>query len=77
MHKSPGPDGISSQVLKNCATWLSGIFHFIVSLCLQKVPNLWKMSIVLPVPKKSRPVLTISCNILTWKNTRSCVHIYK
>ena len=27
--KSPGPDGISGQILKNCATRLSGIFHFI------------------------------------------------
>ena len=26
VRKSPGPDGISGQVLKNCATQLSGIF---------------------------------------------------
>ena len=41
----------------NCATQLSGICHSIFqgSLSLQKVPTLWKMSIVVPVPKKSRP----------------------
>ena len=50
-------DGISGQVLKNCATQLSGIFHsiFQASLSLHKVPTLWKTSIVVPVPKKSRP----------------------
>ena len=57
VRKSPGPDGISGQVLKNCATQLSGIFHsiFQASLSLHKVPTLWKTSIVVPVPKKSRP----------------------
>ena len=57
MKKSPGPDGISGQVLKNCATHLSGIFHLIfqVSLTLQKIPTLWKTSTVIPVPKKPRP----------------------
>ena len=51
--KSPGPDGISAQVLKNCATQLSGIFHFIfqVALSLQKIPTLWKTSTVIPVSK--------------------------
>ena len=55
--KSPGPDGISGQVLKNYATQLSGIFHFIfqVSLRLQKIHTLWKTSTVIPVPKKPRP----------------------
>ena len=55
--KSPGPDGVSGQGLKNCATQLSGIFHFIfqVSLSLQKIDTLWKTSTVIPVPKKPRP----------------------
>ena len=55
--KRPGPDGISDQVLKNCATQLSGIFHFIfqVSLSLQKIPTLLKTLTVIPVPKKPRP----------------------
>ena len=57
VRKSTGSDGISSQVLKNCATQMSGIFHsiFQASLSLQKVPTLLKTSIVVPVPKKSRP----------------------
>ena len=51
--KSPGPYGISGQVLKNCASQLSGIFHFIsqVALSLQKIPTLWKASTVIPLPK--------------------------
>ena len=38
-------------------TQLSGIFHsiFQASLSIQKVPTLWKTSIVVPVLKKSRP----------------------
>ena len=54
VRKGPGPEGISGQVLKNCATQLSGIFHsiFQAPLSLHKVPTLWKTSIV---PNKSRP----------------------
>ena len=57
VRKIPGPDGISDHVLKNCATQFSSIFHYIfqTSLSLQKVPTLSKTSIVVPVPKKSRP----------------------
>ena len=56
VRKNPEPDGISGQVLKNCATQLSGIFHsiFQASLSLQKIPTLWKTLIILSVPKKSR-----------------------
>ena len=56
MRKRPGPDGIFGQVLKNCATQFSGIFHFIfqASLSLQKVPTLWKMPII--SPNDFRPV---------------------
>ena len=57
VRKSPGPDGTFGQVLKNCVTKLSGIFHsiFRASLSLQKAPTLWKTSVVGPVPKKFRP----------------------
>ena len=43
------PGGISGQVLKNCATQLSGLFRVIfqVSLSLQKIPTLWKTSTVI------------------------------
>ena len=57
VRKSPGADGISGQGLKNCATQLPCVFYsiFQTSLNLQKIPTLWKMSIVVPVPKKSHP----------------------
>ena len=56
MQKGPDPHSISGQILKNCATQLSGIFHsiFQASLSLHKV-TLWKTFIVMPIPKKSRP----------------------
>lgn len=52
-----GPDGISSRLLKTCADQLCGIllYMFDLSLKLGKVPQLWKTSCVVPVPKTSRP----------------------
>ena len=59
VRKSPGPDGISGRVLKNCASQLSGIFRsiFQASLSSHKIPMLWKTSTVIPVPKKAHPVI--------------------
>ena len=55
--KSPGPDGIGGHILKNCAEQLADIFCFIfkMSLHLHTVPNLWKDSIIVPVPKNKTP----------------------
>ncbi len=55
--KAPGPDGISAQVLKNCAQELSPIFHSLFSevYFTATIPSIWKMSIIIPVPKKPRP----------------------
>ena len=59
VRKSPGPDGISGNVLKTCASQLSGIFRsiFQASLSLHKIPIFWKTSTVVPVPKKAHPVI--------------------
>ncbi len=56
--KAPGPDGISAQVLKNCAQELSPIFHLIFceAYFTATIPSIWKMSIIIPVPKKPRPM---------------------
>lgn len=56
-NKSPGPDHIGGRILKHCAKQLTSIFSDIFnwSLRLQKVPNLWKMSIIIPVPKCNKP----------------------
>ncbi|KAJ8367963.1 hypothetical protein SKAU_G00079910 [Synaphobranchus kaupii] len=55
--KAAGPDGVSPRVLKACATQLGGVFQrvFNLSLNLQRVPVLWKMSCLVPVPKMPRP----------------------
>ena len=53
--KTPGPDGISGQVLCHSDVWYLPIHLPGVSLSLQKIPTLWKTSTVIPVPKKPRP----------------------
>lgn len=54
---SAGPDNISSQILSNCAVQLGSIFYYIFNLSLsqQKVPNLWKRSIIVPAAKSKHP----------------------
>ncbi|TWW59863.1 hypothetical protein D4764_06G0013930 [Takifugu flavidus] len=55
--KATGPDGISSTLLKSCADQLCGIFShtFNLSLKLGRVPQLWKTSCIVPVPKTPHP----------------------
>ncbi|KAI3356751.1 hypothetical protein L3Q82_003420 [Scortum barcoo] len=55
--KAAGPDGISSRLLKSCADQLCGIFGytFNLSLKLGRVPQLWKTSCIVPVPKTPHP----------------------
>ncbi|KAL3984483.1 hypothetical protein ACER0C_016108 [Sarotherodon galilaeus] len=55
--KAAGPDGISSRVVRSCADQLCGVMEhlFNLSLRLGRVPQLWKTSCVVPVPKTSRP----------------------
>ena len=57
--KAAGPDKISPRVLKQCAIQLANIFTVIYnqSFKTQYIPNLWKQSCIIPVPKTS----TISC----------------
>lgn len=51
--KAAGPDGISSRLLKSGADQLSGVMEriFNLSLKLGVVPQLWKTSCVVQVPK--------------------------
>ncbi|TWW66494.1 hypothetical protein D4764_20G0005260 [Takifugu flavidus] len=61
--KATGPDGISSRLLKSCADQLCGIFShmFNLSLKLGRVPQLWKTSCIVPVPKTPHPKELNSC----------------
>ncbi len=54
---SPGPDNIGSHLLSCCAEKLGPIFYhiFMLSLCQQRVPKIWKQSIIVPVAKNNHP----------------------
>ncbi|KAI5616426.1 hypothetical protein C0J50_24006, partial [Silurus asotus] len=53
--KAPGPDGVSPSCLKACADQLAPIFTslFNRSLELCEVPSCFKLSTIIPVPKKA------------------------
>ena len=53
--KATGPDKFTARLLKICSNELCEIFHLIYnkSLKLGRVPNLWKTSTIIPVPKKA------------------------
>lgn len=53
-YKATGPDKVSGNTLKHCASELSTIFAYLfnASLRLSLIPNNWKTAEVIPVPKK-------------------------
>ncbi len=55
--KAAGPDGITGHVLRSCADQLAGLFTSIFneSLATSVVPNPFKKSVIIPVPKNSKP----------------------
>ncbi len=57
VRKAAGPDGISGRVLRSCAEQLAGLFTSIFneSLATFVVPTSFKKSIIIPVPKNSKP----------------------
>ena len=61
VNKCSGPDGICGKTLKFCADQLSGVFQHLfqtfVDTCI--VPAIWKLSTVIPIPKKDNPKLPI------------------
>ncbi|KAF0024602.1 hypothetical protein F2P81_023404 [Scophthalmus maximus] len=52
---SPGPDNISSRVLRYCAEQLGEVFQILFQRSFDSctVPQMWKHSTVIPIPKKS------------------------
>ncbi len=54
--KAPGPDGVTLACLKFCADQLAPIFTKIFnrSLDLCKAPSCFKLSTIIPIPKKSK-----------------------
>jgi len=53
-NKAPGPDSLKGKVLSVCATQLRSVLTRLFQLLLDKriVPKSWKMSTIIPVPKK-------------------------
>jgi len=80
---SAGQDNISSRLLSNCAEQLGPILYiFNLSLSQQKVPNLWKQSIVVPVgkskhPKSSNDFRPIALTSLVMKSLEKLIELLK
>ncbi len=57
VRKATGPDGITGRVLRSCADQLAGLFTSIFneSLATSVVPTSFKKSVIIPVPKNSKP----------------------
>ncbi len=57
VRKAAGPDGITGRVLRSCADQLPGLFTSIFneSLATSVVPTSFKKSVIIPVPKNSKP----------------------
>ncbi len=57
VRKAAGPDGITGRVLRSCADQLAGLFTSIFneSLANSVVPTPFKKSVIIPVPKNSKP----------------------
>ncbi len=56
VRKAAGPDGITGRVLKSCADQLAGLFTiFNESLATSVVPTSFKKSVIIPLPKNSKP----------------------
>ena len=58
-NKASGPDGILGKVFKTCNKELSVVFRrlFQWSLDTAVIPSIWKSSIIIPIPKISKPVV--------------------
>ncbi len=57
VRKAAGPDGITGCVLRSCADQLAGLFTSIFneSLATSVVPTPFKKSVIISVPKNSKP----------------------
>ncbi len=57
VRKAAGPDGITGSVLRSCADQLAGLFTSIFneSLATSVVSTPFKKSVIIPVPKNSKP----------------------
>ena len=56
INKASGPDSVGNIILKICSHQLSGMFTKIFQLTLDRgvIPQIWKTSMIVPVPKSSK-----------------------
>jgi hypothetical protein len=79
--KAGGPDNIPAKLLKTCSSQLSEIFTFIYNRSFEtsSIPDLWKCSCIIPVPKK--PVITCMNDLrpvaLTSVPMKVCERLFK
>ena len=59
VNKCPGPDGICGRTLRSCSDQLSGVFQRLLQTSIDTctIPDIWKLSAVIPIPKKDNPKL--------------------
>ncbi len=57
IRKATGPDGITGRILRSCADQLAGLFTSIFneSLATSVIPTSFRKSVIIPVPKNSKP----------------------
>ena len=57
VRKATGPDGVSNRMLKLCSQQLAYVFSCIYQFVLDSavIPQIWKTSAIIPVPKISKP----------------------
>ncbi len=57
IRKAAGPDGITGRILRSCVDQLAGLFTSIFneSLATSVIPTSFKKSVIIPVPKNSKP----------------------
>ena len=74
--KATGPDGISAYCVKNCALSLSCILHKIFQLSAQSAtfPSSWKCGEIIPVSKKSIPLVDNDLSPITLTSIISKVY---
>lgn len=56
-NKAPGPDVLEGRVIKSCRLQLTAVFTKLFQLLLNEhsFPKIWKLSSIIPVPKRPRP----------------------
>ncbi len=77
VRKAAGPDRITGRVLRSCADQLAGLFTSIFneSLATSVFPTSFKKSVIIPVPKNSKPSCLNDYRPVALTSTVICSHL--